>query len=118
MARPRLSEDIKLSKRFTFRLSEAELLRINGAAEICGKSPGTLAREKLFKGRFPKARKPKLDSQHYTELKKIGVNLNQLTKLCHTGRIPNQLLGVLMRLEQRLDLTVAKLVYDSHSKDR
>jgi hypothetical protein len=118
MARLRLTENIKLSKRFTFRLTEAELKRINGTAEICGKAPGTIAREKLFNGRFPEARKPKLNIQHYTELINIGVNLNQLTKLCHTGRMPNQLLGVLMRLEQRLDLTVAKLVYDSHSKDR
>ncbi|WP_158557198.1 plasmid mobilization protein [Mucilaginibacter conchicola] len=118
MGRPQLESDKKLSKRFIFRLSEAELQALIAAAEICGKTAGALVREKLFKGKFPKAASPKLDVTHYAELKRIGVNLNQLSRLCHTGRMPKELLGLLSRLEQRLETTIAKLIYDSHSEDR
>lgn len=117
MARPQLDAEKKLSKRFIFRLSEAELQKINAAAGACGKTAGSIVREKLFKGKFPKPTPPKLDIAHYAELKRIGVNLNQLTSLCHSGRLPEQLLGLLLRLEQRLESTIAKLIYDSRSEN-
>jgi hypothetical protein len=37
-------------------------------------------RLKLFKGKFPEPKTAKLDLHIFLELRKIGVNLNQLTK--------------------------------------
>eukprot|EP01037_Dinobryon_pediforme_P007471 gene7471-7535_t len=53
--------------------------------------------EKLFKGKFPEARIPKVDLDTYVELKKIGVNINQQTKQLNAAsqKIGKSFLGAL-----------------------
>jgi hypothetical protein len=118
MGRPKLEQEKKLSKWFIFRLTEDELKRIHDAAETCGKSPGPLVRAKLFKGRFPNAKTPKLDLYTYAELKKIGINLNQLTKKVNSGLLPVGILSVLMKLMQLQETIIAKLLYDRNAENR
>ena len=118
MARPKVPESERRSAKFTMMLTPGELAKLVQLGEVCNKPPATLAREKIFKGKFPAARIPKIDIQAYTQLQKIGNNLNQLTRLANSGKLPRELLGLLLKLNQRLDLTINKIVYDSESKDR
>jgi relaxase-like protein/mobilization protein MobC len=116
MARPKVPEAERRSAKFTLMLTPAELAKLVQLGEVCNKPPATLAREKIFKGKYPAARIPKIDVQAYTQLQKIGTNLNQLTRLANSGKLPRELLGLLLKLNQRLDLTLIKIVYDSESK--
>ncbi|WP_170113693.1 MobC family plasmid mobilization relaxosome protein [Mucilaginibacter yixingensis] len=94
------------------QLKLAEKKKIDEAASACGLRSAVWAREKILKGRFPEPKAARLDLYTYTELKKIGVNLNQLTRLANGGHLSPQLIGTLVRLEQKLDAITAKLVYD------
>jgi hypothetical protein len=118
MARPKVPEAERRSAKFTMMLTPGELAELVQLGEVCDKPPAALAREKLFKGKFPSPRIPKIDVYYYTELQKIGNNLNQLTRLANSGKLPRELLGLLLKLQQRLELTINKIIYDSQSSDR
>ena len=113
MGRPKIESDKKLSRRFIFRLNEDELGRLHKASEACGKAPGTLVREKLFKGKFPEAKTAKLDVYTYTELKRIGNNLNQLTKHANSRIVPLGLHQMLLKLLQQQEIILKLLLHDS-----
>ena len=118
MARPVVPAADKRSVKFTLQLTQPEKEQLIKLAETCGKAPAVLAREKIFRGRFPEPKTPKIELYTYTELKRIGVNLNQLTRRANAGIISTALLTTLFKLEQKLDALTAKLIYDSQSKDR
>jgi len=118
MGRPKIDTDKKLSRRFIFRLNEDELSRLHKASETCGKAPGTLVREKLFKGKFPEAKTAKLDIYTYTELKRIGNNLNQLTKHANSRIVPMGLHQLLLKLLQQQELILKLLLHDRQPENR
>jgi len=118
MGRPQLAKESKRSKKLVFRLTESELKKLLELAAICGKSSSELIREKLFTGRFPQSKTAKLDLQTYTELKKIGVNINQLAWKVNSGFLPLNLLALLSKLSEQQELIILKLTYDSHSENR
>jgi len=119
MGRPRSTREKLRDINFTLRLTGGELKAIDQAAAICGKAAGQLIRCKLFTGKFPQAKTARLELRTYVELKKIGVNLNQLTKLAHTGRIDMNLIKILMQLLRQQEIIIAQILYnDSQSKDR
>jgi hypothetical protein len=118
MGRPKMEREKKLSQRFIFRLTEDELNRLNKAAEVCGKAPGTIVRAKLFKGKFPEPKTAKLDLNTFLELRKIGVNLNQLTKKVNSGFLAVGLASVLMKLRQQQEAIIKNLIHDSQSENR
>jgi len=104
MGRSKIEAGKKLSRRLIFRLNEDELRRLHKASETCGKAPGTLVREKLFKGKFSEAKTPKLDVYTYTELKRIGKNLNQLIKHANSRMVPLGLHQMLLKLLQQQEI--------------
>jgi len=118
MARPKVPQTELRSVKFTIRLTRTEQQQLVQLGEVCGKASTTVAREKIFRGRFPQPIIAKLDLKYYLELKKIGVNLNQLTRLANAGKLPLELLSLLMKLGKCLDLTIEKIVYDSYSENR
>jgi hypothetical protein len=118
MGRPKLDADKKLSRRFIFRISEDELVRLHKAAETCGQAPGTIVRLKLFKGRFPEPKTAKLDREVFLELRRIGVNLNQLTRRANAGLLPVGLSTVLAILSQQQEKIIKLLIHDSQSAHR
>ena len=118
MARPRLSADKKLSRRFIFRLTEDELKALRSVAAAAGLAPGIVIRRALFTGNYPKPKVARVDLQTYLELKKIGVNLNQLARKANTNRFPY---GIGQQLQQLLaqQQTIIKLLLDdSEPEDR
>ncbi|MDT3403756.1 MobC family plasmid mobilization relaxosome protein [Mucilaginibacter terrae] len=119
MARPLKDSEEKRSVVFPIRLTKDENKRLIKLAGICGKQPSILVREKVFSGRFPEPRKARLEIDTYRELKKIGVNLNQLTKRANSGFLPPGLIMVLEHLaRQQQEIIKILLNHDSQSKDR
>jgi len=119
MGRPKSDKEKLRNTNFTLRLTTREMKEIDQAAANCGKAAGELIRHKLFTGKFPQAKTARLELKSYVELKKIGVNLNQLTKLAHTGRIDMNLVKILMQLLRQQEVIIAQILYyDSESKDR
>lgn len=117
MARPPLNDDNRRSINFTIRLTPAELRKLEAVAELCGKPPGTLMRERFFKGRFPDPKMPKVDSSTYFELKKIGVNLNQLARKANANIMPTGLLSVMATLQQQQETIIKLLLDDSEPEN-
>ena len=119
MARPRVSIETIRSVNFTIRLTADEHRRIEKAAETCGRKPAVVVREKLFRGKFPQPRMARIELNTYLELKKIGVNLNQLTRIANAGRVTMELFKVLMQLMKQQETIIGKLLYhDSHPENR
>jgi len=118
MGRPELSKEEKRSERITLKLTKEEKKKIDKAAAICGLPPVVLVREKLFKGRFPEAKIPKVDMDTYIELKKIGININQQTRQLNAGKLPIGLLALLNRLKAQEEKIIRGLFYDSQSENR
>ena len=118
MARPRVRDDHKLSRRIIFRVTEEEYKQLNAIAAVCGKATGTVAREKLLTGQFPKPAIPKLDIALFVELKRIGNNVNQLTRKVNIGVLPPDLDSLLSELKQLQAAILKQLLHDRHSKNR
>lgn len=119
MGRPKGVKEEVRSKNYTIRLTKEEQKRLESAAEICGVTPAVLIRRKLFKGKFPEAKTPRIDLNAYAELKKIGVNLNQLAKKANSGILPRELLPLIMKLLNQQETIISKILYrDSQSENR
>lgn len=119
MARPSLPPEQKQSRYVVFRVSQAQFARLQQLSEDLGKPLGTLIRQTLFSGKFPRARTPRVDLQTYGELKRIGVNLNQLARKVNAGVMAPELPPLLRELvRQQRRLIAALLEDDRHSEDR
>ena len=110
MGKPALAKEEKRSVNFTFRLTEKEQKKLFTLSELSGQLPGVLIREKLFKGRFPEPKKAKLDLDTYLELKRIGVNVNQLARHANSGNLPAGIGIVLKQLGEQLDKMIKLLL--------
>lgn len=67
----------------TFRLTPAERDELKDHAHLARISVSALVRHRVLGLPAPKAAVPTINSQVYTELGRVGNNLNQLTKLAH-----------------------------------
>ena len=88
MARPRKDPDELRTETLAFRLTPAERLQIEAAAAEAGLSPSAYARKQAVKGRVIVPAHRTLDPALFDELRRIGVNLNQLTRLAHIREEP------------------------------
>lgn len=118
MGRPTIGEDKKRSEKITFRVTYSEQLQLNKGAILCNFCTGDFIRQKLFKGKFPEPKTAKVDLRVYLELKKIGVNINQLTRLANAGRLPVGIITNLKNLMAQQDEIIRILIDDSQSKNR
>ena len=111
MARPKIEEKEKRTVNFTIRLTENELRRLVILSNQLGKAPAVLIREKVFKNRFPLPQASKVDADTFAQIKRIGVNLNQLTRQVNAGRQPAALFPLLNTLLQQQALIIEKLIH-------
>lgn len=119
MARPKVSPSVKRSVKVTFRINGDQHERLHHQAETCGCTVGDLIRTKLFKGHFPLPRPARVDISTYAELKKIGVNLNQLARLANSGQIPFGIDKALDKLIIQEEKIISLLLNnDSQPEDR
>jgi hypothetical protein len=103
MPRPRKELDDRRSETLAIRLTSAERIRVEQAAFAAGLSASEYARSLVLAGRVVVRQNRALDHAAFDELRRIGVNLNQLTRLAHQrGQFPAGLADVFATLERIL----------------
>ncbi len=103
MARPRKDDGERRTERIAARLTPAERLHIETASREAGLQPSEYVRLQALKGRVVMRSTRSLDHATFDELRRIGVNLNQLTRLAHKNKsLPPQLPATLQALERVL----------------
>ena len=103
MARPRKEPDERRSETLAIRLTAAQRIRVEQAALAAGLSASEYARSLVLAGRVVVRQNRALDHAAFDELRRIGVNLNQLTRLAHQrGQFPAGLSDVFVTLDRIL----------------
>ncbi|TIQ08754.1 MAG: MobC family plasmid mobilization relaxosome protein [Mesorhizobium sp.] len=92
MARPKKEPAERRAALLSCRLTSAERLAIEQAALRAGLSASEYMRRLLLAGKVIVRENRRLDHATYDQLRRIGVNLNQLTRVANrTGQIPAQI---------------------------
>lgn len=92
MARPKKQPAERRTVSLSCRVTPGERLRIDSAAAHAGLSPSEYIRRQALTGRVTVQEKRTLDPAVFDQIRRIGVNLNQLTRLAHKARkIPPEL---------------------------
>jgi hypothetical protein len=112
MGRPRVNDSEKRQVQVNIRLTADENNKVNEFAAACGLSPANWIRAKIFTGKFPVVKMSPLDASVYLELKKIGVNLNQVTHKINAGEFPKEYLARQLELAELLKKIIKLLTYD------
>ena len=103
MARPKKSKEERLTKRLEIRLSASDYANLAHASEDSGMTVTDYARQQILNGRVVIKQTRKLDHDVYDQLRRLGTNLNQLTKTSnYKGRISPEILQLCSRIEHFL----------------
>jgi hypothetical protein len=112
MARPRVNDNDKRTIQVNIRLTEAENAKTLGYAQASGMTPANWIRTVVFTGKFPPMKLSLVDAALYRELKKIGVNLNQVTRKINRGEFPREYLDCQVELTAMLNQILNALIND------
>ena len=108
MARPKKDKHEQRSERFNLRYTAAELSFLRAEASKAALSPHEYARRRSLGERVPSGGN-RADPALISELNRIGVNLNQLTRMSHLGKdITDQWGELAFELRQALALVMAQ----------
>jgi hypothetical protein len=87
MARPKKQEHEKRTERQNLRFTVAEMVYIQQQAEAAGISPAEYVRRRALGYTVPSGPSSRrTDPALLSELNRVGVNVNQLTRAVHQGR--------------------------------
>lgn len=112
IARPRITDPLKKSEAFRVRLTVEEKVLIEAKANKVGLSVSEYVRRCALSRKLPSPSQA-TDFETRNELRRIGVNMNQMAKTMNSGGIPNpddhaavleQLRTVLDSMMQAVDL--------------
>lgn len=117
MARPPVNSNEKRIHQVNIRLTDDENEKANQYATASGISPANWIRKKVFTGKFPTIKLSPIDAALYMELKKIGVNLNQVTHRINQGDFPNEYQALLLNLTSMID-KILKVMTDDRQPDQ
>ncbi len=112
MSRPKIEEQDKRIVQVNIRLTAIESSSLNELADASGLSPANWIRYKIFTGKNPPVKLSPLDASIYQELKKIGVNLNQVTHRINQGDLPKEFLTCQQELLVMLNRILNTLIHD------
>ncbi len=115
MARKKLTLEMLRTEQINIRLTKkeyAEILELSKGSEL---SPANWIRKFIFSKRFPKAKMSPITMDTFNELNKVGVNLNQLTRLANSGRLTGNLSGLLSDLNKHIVQIKLLLLNDSET---
>lgn len=112
MGRPRINDSEKRQVQVNIRLTADENNKVNQFASASGLSPANWIRAKIFTGKSPAVKMSPIDSSLYIELKKIGVNLNQVTHKINAGEFPKEYLVRQFELAELLRKIINLLTHD------
>ena len=110
MARPRKKSDEKRNIPIAVKLNQSEHKRLVELMEFAESSASEVIRQLVFKKRILKPKKPILDVQTYTELRRIGNNLNQYVKQVHQRKISEIDRAFLENLQELLNEVSKRLL--------
>lgn len=103
MVRPTKDTAERRTETLAFRLTPAERLQIEETAHTAGMSASAYARIQSLSGKVVVQQSRTLDPEAFDQLRRIGVNLNQLTRLAHGKQeIPPGLSRLCEQIEQLL----------------
>ena len=103
MARPKKLQEERLTERIKFDVRRSDFLHASQNAEKAGMSLTAYSRQQFLKGRVVIKKTRHLDYAAYDQLRRIGVNLNQIARKFHmTGKTPKELSRVCVRIEKFL----------------
>jgi hypothetical protein len=92
MGRPKKQPEERRTISLSCRVTAVERLRIETAADHAGLSASEYLRRQALTGRVVVRERRVIDHATFDQLRRIGVNLNQLTRLAHqAGEIPAEL---------------------------
>lgn len=108
MPRPQKQPAEKRDMRVAFRLSAADAAALGSKAKDAGLSLSAYARQMALKGRVAVVRREAPDFAAIDQLRRIGVNLNQLTRAYHRRDAdePDYLRELCRQIEQVLDRAI------------
>lgn len=112
MGRPRVNDNEKRQVQVNIRLTPDENSKVNEFASACGLSPANWIRVKIFTGKFPVVKMSPLNASVYVELKKVGVNLNQVTHKINAGEFPKAYLERQLELAELLKKIINLMTHD------
>jgi len=112
MGRPRINDSEKRQVQVNIRLTTDENNKVNEFASASGLSPANWIRAKIFTGKFPNVKISPLDASIYLELKRIGVNLNQVTHKINAGNLPKEYLERQVELANLIKKIINLLTHD------
>lgn len=101
MGRPKKQPADRRTISLSCRLTEAERLVIEQAATRAGMSASDYVRKQLLSGKVIVRETRRLDHAAFDQLRRIGVNLNQLTRIANrTGKIPYEIAKLSAAIER------------------
>lgn len=105
MARPKKDPTARRSAQVNLRLSPVELHTLNQKAEAAGMNLTAFARAAALSRKLPTAQGPAVDFETRAELRRIGVNLNQIAKALNARRaaLPASLVACCTKLDALFD---------------
>jgi hypothetical protein len=118
MSRPKVNEQDKRVVQVNIRLTTEESSKVNEYATASGISPANWIRYKIFTGKIPTVRMSPLDASIYQELKRVGVNLNQVTHRLNQGDFPKELNIIQAELLLLLNNILKALLHDRQHDQR
>ncbi|HZY82260.1 MAG TPA: plasmid mobilization relaxosome protein MobC [Cyclobacteriaceae bacterium] len=117
MSRPRKEEIEKRQVQVNIRLTKDEADTVDSYAIASGLSPANWIRQKVFTGRFPNLKQSPINAALFQELKKIGVNINQIAHKVNLGEMPGPYLRYQLELLNKLD-KIFKLLTDDRQTNK
>jgi hypothetical protein len=103
MARPKKADDAKRECIVTLRCTEAERAALQSKAAAVSMTQGAYLREMAISGRVVVKQTTAPDFELVNQMRKIGVNLNQIAKVANaTGAMPATLSHTLTEVETAL----------------
>ncbi|WP_226562508.1 plasmid mobilization protein [Salipiger thiooxidans] len=104
MARPKKAPGDKRDLRVAFRLSAPDAEALGARAKAAGLSVGAYARMMALRGKVQVVTRPEPDFALLDQLRRIGVNLNQLAREQHRrgGHDPDYLRSLCEQIETML----------------
>ncbi|MCP4369663.1 MAG: MobC family plasmid mobilization relaxosome protein, partial [Deltaproteobacteria bacterium] len=108
MARPKKTQEERLTRRVKFDLTPSDYAQSLKDSQKAGMTLTAYARQQFLNGKVIIHKYRKLDYDTFEQLRRIGVNLNQLTRAVNqSGNIPDhRLSNICLRLEDVLSKTI------------
>lgn len=78
--------------KITFRVSEAEMIKIEQLSRFSNLQMSDLIREAIFTAKIKAPDIPLVDQQSFVELKRMGNNLNQIARSINSGNAESDLI--------------------------